>query len=770
MLITKLFSTTDSPAVCVLGLRRALKKLGTIAAITLTMALPQAMAAQPSHAGVNIDAASTGESATVKVETTNLKLGTTLRNLTVVKQVAGNGGVVTTGDGGIYQINCGTQCDNLFISGSVVTVNASPATGSLLLGWAGCDTINPCTVSMNSDRTITAIFGVAQVPPPSVIFAYKPIVRRLISFISNTPGVLLSDIPISGLRPLEELTGMGFNPATNQLYAIGTRGLVGAVDDRLLRINTATGAVTQIGAGKLPTPTGGFGGVAFNAAEDHIRLVTLADSNLRLGSNGTLAANDANLAYAVGDINSGINPSVKQLAFNNGLPGATAVTAYGIDASLGALVTLGGANGSPAPSTGQLNTIGSLGVSQSLVEGFDIARGTNFGYASLRLGNIGSTLHIINLATGAATAISAIGNGSYIDALAIAPLQINNAVGPVRGDLNGNGKADILVRNGATGEVQAMLMDGASIQSTSSLVGAGSWTVTHTADFNGDGTADLIWRHPNGTTIVWLMSGGTPSASAVLLGADPSWQVSHVADFDGDGKSDILWRNTNGAVIVWLMNGVTVTSSALVLGPDADWRVSHVGDFNADGKADLLWEHTNGAVIQSLMNGASIAAQAPLLEPNSGWRATHLADFNGDGKADVIWRHTSGAISQWLMNGSVVMANKLLLDADGYGGYWSVAHVSDFDGDGNADILWRYPNGIVHLWLMNGSSFITSLQIMGPTTAWQVSHVADFNGDGMSDLLWRNSIDGSVVMWLMRGAVPISNDGILGSGPWAVVP
>ena len=77
------------------------------------------------------------------------------------------------------------------------------------------------------------------------------------------------------------------------------------------------------------------------------------------------------------------------------------------------------------------------------------------------------------------------------------------------------------------------------------------------------------------------------------------------------------------------------------------------------------------------------------------------------------------------------------------------------------DILWRNANGDVAIWLMNGTTATSAVDISNVPSSWSVAETGDFNGDGMSDILWRNS-NGDVAMWFMNGtsvtsAVDFSN-------------
>ncbi len=59
-------------------------------------------------------------------------------------------------------INCGTDCDEPFCSGTPVTITAVPETGSVLTQWTGeCTGTDPsCTVEMNGEIHVAAVFSV----------------------------------------------------------------------------------------------------------------------------------------------------------------------------------------------------------------------------------------------------------------------------------------------------------------------------------------------------------------------------------------------------------------------------------------------------------------------------------------------------------------------------------------------------------------------------------------------------------------------------------
>ena len=283
-------------------------------------------------------------------------------------------------------------------------------------------------------------------------------------------------------------------------------------------------------------------------------------------------------------------------------------------------------------------------------------------------------------------------------------------------------------------------------------------------DLDANGKADLVWRNnSNGNTAIWLMDGTTIAASGFPGGVTMAWQIAGVGDVNGDNKADVIWRNgTTGAVAVWLMDGLTIVSTGFPGSASLAFEIMGVGDVNGDGKADLIWRNTtDGSSAIWLMNGTTIAASGFPGGVPVAWQITGVGDVNGDNKADVIWRNgTSGGVAVWLMNG-------LSVSDVGFPGSASTAFkvtgVGDVNGDGKADLIWRNTaDGSTAIWLMNGTSIAASGFPGGVPAVWNMSEARDVNGDGRADVIWRNSRNGTVAVWLMNG-LTISAVGFPGS-------
>jgi hypothetical protein len=78
--------------------------------------------------------------------------------LTVSETGGGNGTVAASVNG----VDCGTACGTSFDSAAVVTLTATPGTGSVFAGWSGaCSGTGACQVTMSQAWTVTAIFNTA---------------------------------------------------------------------------------------------------------------------------------------------------------------------------------------------------------------------------------------------------------------------------------------------------------------------------------------------------------------------------------------------------------------------------------------------------------------------------------------------------------------------------------------------------------------------------------------------------------------------------------
>jgi hypothetical protein len=113
--------------------------------------------------------------------------------VSVTKSGTGSGTVVSTPAG----INCGTACSGTIYVGTLVTLTATPAAGSVFKGWSGggCTGTAPCVFATNASVAVTASFAptvvLAPAPPPPSPTTYT------LSVVRSGPGVVTSGSAIN---------------------------------------------------------------------------------------------------------------------------------------------------------------------------------------------------------------------------------------------------------------------------------------------------------------------------------------------------------------------------------------------------------------------------------------------------------------------------------------------------------------------------------------------------------------------------------------------
>jgi hypothetical protein len=354
----------------------------------------------------------------------------------------------------------------------------------------------------------------------------------------------------------------------------------------------------------------------------------------------------------------------------------------------------------------------------------------------------------------------------------------------VRGDINGDGRADIALAGGiipSSGNAWntlpvafsngngtfAVTNDAISEFSTYAVQGGAEALV---GDFNGDGLADLA-----------LTGGHIPSSGA-------PWNTIPVAFSNGNGT----FRVTNDAVsgfpvyatqtstkpVVGDFNNDGLDDIALAGGPG--WNTIPVAFSNGDGTFRVTNTYNASFPVYAVQQGAQLVA----------------ADFNGDGRSDlaltggetlepaqpgqifgsyVPWNTLPVAFSNG--DGSFDVTNSAITSFATYATQGALAVAGDFNGDGYGDVAlsggktpssgapWStvpvaFGNG-------NGTFRVTNDGVSGfPVYATQQGAqlvAGDYNGDGKTDLALTGGVGWSTVPVALSsgtGTFTVSNDGV----------
>ena len=234
---------------------------------------------------------------------------------------------------------------------------------------------------------------------------------RLVSFDSSLPGIILNDVAITGLLSNDGISTIAVRPSNGELYGLGV--------NHLYSLDPTTGTATLIGS-----PTNSLGlyseesGVpaSFDPVSDDLRAVTDLEGDVLINpSTGTVipymvgprVTPRPTPEYGMGDVNFGQYPEINSLAYSATVAGAS--TLYAIDMRQEELSTLGGHGGQPSPDSGELFSV----FATRSWNTFTIDEATNLAYATIvddnATGGTTNNLEAINLATGSANVLGAIG-------------------------------------------------------------------------------------------------------------------------------------------------------------------------------------------------------------------------------------------------------------------------------------------------------------------------------------------------------------------------
>ncbi len=354
-------------------------------------------------------------------------------------------------------------------------------------------------------------------------------------------------------------------------------------------------------------------------------------------------------------------------------------------------------------------------------------------------------------------------------------------------DINGDGRADLVVANGGSGAVTVLLNTTAAGAATASFAVAQSYPLPDmpasiaAGDLNGDGKPDLVMGAPQlGSVMVLLNTTPTGTASVTysppgLFAADTGAGSVAIADIDGDGRRDLVVGNAGTTTLSVFFNttapGATLPAFAARQAIDVGDKPEFVaaGDLNGDGRPDLAVASVSGNFTTVLFNttlpASAVAAFAAMPPFTTGTSPSYvaIADLNGDGRPDLAVAAAAGPAVWTLLNRTVPGDSDGAFSAAsahaGGGTNAAAVAVADMNADGVADlVVGDLASPAVSVIEGTAPATITAVDFTAPTTAAAGTlpidvDIADMNGDGKPDVVAADLL-GNVVSVLLNGTAP----------------
>ena len=282
------------------------------------------------------------------------------------------------------------------------------------------------------------------------------------------------------------------------------------------------------------------------------------------------------------------------------------------------------------------------------------------------------------------------------------------------GDINGDGRDDLLVYNSTERRYYTLINNGNGTAWTMTLAHSQSdfsYSQVALGDLTGDGIVDILaftTSGQSGDNQFILMPGkndGTfrngnariilsPGSTTSSLDAPPL-----IVDFDGDGRNDIVVPDDDGSGSVRLIQQTapgTFATPDTFLGTGIDPSAISVADVNSDGRPDILVGLESSSAYFIVFNTSTpgtpehnfVAFSTEGFQTSGG---VYAADIDNDGRLELVASSSSGlTVIEINVAGAAIARTSLTYSFSSFRPF----HLIDLNRDGATDMLGTFAQSI----------------------------------------------------------------------------